>query len=371
MDVMTFTTPAKITTGIGALGELPDIARSLGTTALVVTGRSAMRKAGVTDRVADLLASCGVETSVFDDVEPEPSVECVDRGREACRTAACDVVLGVGGGSALDVAKAVGALAGEEATTAEFQAGLTMPEMGLPIVAIPTTSGTGSEATKNSVLSNHQQQIKKSIRGDRLLPRAVILDPELTVSVPPYVTACTGMDALTQAIESFTSMNGTPITDSMAIHSFRLLARSLVRSVECGDDVEARADTAYGSLLAGLALATARLGVVHGLAHPLGVRYGIPHGLVCGVLLPGAIKLNREAAAEKYALLSEIVGCELLEYVEKLLVDVGLPTSLAEHRIPEGDFAGIIAESMPSGSLKANAKKVTEADLEVILKDVC
>jgi len=366
--VTAFVSPARIITGMGRLAELGTETRRHGQRALLVTGRRALKAAGITDRALVSLQEAGVEVAVFDDVPPEPDVASVDRGREAARHHRADVLVGIGGGSALDVGKAIAGLAGQAEPTAAFHAGKVLPETGRPIVAVPTTAGSGAEVTPNAVLSDPERPIKQSIRGAALLPQTVILDPELTVSLPPEATAASGMDALTQAIESFWSMGATPLTEALSWAAARLIDGSLVAAHRDGNDRAAREAMAYGSLMAGLALANARLGCVHGMAHPLGCRLHLPHGLVCAALLPHVIRLNREAAPEKHARLRRLFGADPAKHVDSLLDKLGLPRTLGRHGLKRADFAAIVAESMPSGSLKANPKPVTEQDVEAILE---
>ncbi len=366
----TFATAGKIVTGRGAFGELASLVGTFGRSALLVTGRSAMRQAGVTDRAVGALSEAGCRVAVYEDVPPEPTLAAVDTGREVCRRDRAEVVVGIGGGSVLDVAKAIGGLARSERETAAFFAGEPVPERGVPVIAVPTTAGTGAEVTRNSVLSDPSGPAKQSIRGDALMPAVAIVDPELTVSMPQGVTARSGMDALTQAIESYWSIHATPITESLAIRAIELINRHLPAAYDRGDDLDAREGMAYGSLIAGMAFANSRLGAVHGLAHPLGIRYHIAHGEVCAILLPHVMRLNHQAALGKYDRIGEIVGGDAADVAASVLTRLGLPTSLEHTGLCEDDFPTIVAESMPSGSLKANPKKVTEDDLLEILRAV-
>ena len=306
-----FTTAGEIVTGSGCLASVGDKLAALGMRALIVTGRRAMQEAGITDSAAALVG----EAVLFSEVESDPSAATVDRGRALCRDRACEFVIGLGGGSALDAGKAIAGLANETAPVAEFMNGRKLDHGGIPFVAIPTTAGTGSEATPNAVLSIPEQNVKKSIRDASYLPRIAVVDPELTLSVPPGVTAQTGMDALTQAIESYISIHATPLTEALSLQAIELLARSLTDAHDDGTNLAAREDCLYGSLLAGMALANARLGAVHGLAHPIGVRYGVPHGLVCAVLLPPVLRMNEDFAEEKFERMSDVVGQSIIEFV--------------------------------------------------------
>ncbi|MEW6358056.1 MAG: iron-containing alcohol dehydrogenase [Planctomycetota bacterium] len=366
----TFITAPKIITGAGTLADCGKEAAMFGRSCLLVTGRGALRRAGVTDRLVDLLAEHGVAAHVYDGVSGEPTLDMVDEGRKLVHDLKIHFVIGAGGGSAMDAGKVVAGLAHEDAPCAEFHQGREVEKPGIPFIAIPTTSGTGSEVTKNGVITDPTAKVKQSIRHDSFMAKLVIVDPELTLSAPRDITAHTGMDALTQAIESYTSIHATPLTDALSFEAVALICRSLAAACEDGDDIAARSDMAYGSLMAGMALANARLGAVHGLAHPLGVRYGIPHGLVCGVLLPRVMRLNSEAAKEKYAKIARMVNKDAIAFVEELSEKVGLPKDLSKYNVPRDDFDAIIAESMPSGSLKANPKPVTEDDLRVILEEV-
>jgi alcohol dehydrogenase class IV len=363
----TFFTAGKIVTGRGAFNQLASCASRFGRNVLVVTGRSAMRKAGITDRAIKSLEAAGCSVALFQDVPPEPSLDSVDAGLTLLREGGADGVVGIGGGSVMDVAKAIGGLARSSDTTEAHFAGKALPDEGVPIIAIPTTAGTGAEVTRNSVLSHPTEPMKQSIRGDVLMPTVAIVDPELTVHMPPEVTARSGMDALTQAIESYWSIHATPITEPLALSAIDLVSRNLLRAFDDGDDLDAREAMTYGSLSAGMAFANSRLGAVHGMAHPLGIRHHIPHGEVCAILLPHVMRLNRQAVPEKYDRISQIVGGDAADFAADMLEALDVPTTLAHVGLKASDFDVIVAESMPSGSLKANPKAVTVDDLLEIL----
>ena len=363
-----FRTAGEIVTGVGALACVGERAATLGRRALVVTGRQAMRAAGFTGRVLLSLEEAGVVAAVFEEVEHDPDVATVDAGRARCREAGCDVVIGLGGGSAIDAAKAIAGLANETEPTAVFHDGKPICAPVLPLIAIPTTSGTGAEVTKNAVISDRARGVKQSIRAEAMMPAVAIVDPELTVPCPPAVTAASGMDALVQAIEAFTSVKATPITEALAFDAARLLLRGLPRAWEDGTDLDAREACAYGSLMAGMAFANARLGAVHGIAHPLGARYGLEHGVVCALLMPHVMRMNRDHVGDKYDRLSHAAGRDIIEAVEGLVERFGLRSALEGVSIPREDFAAVAAESLPSGSLKANPKPVTAEDVIRVLE---
>jgi alcohol dehydrogenase class IV len=363
-----FTTAREIITGTGAIACLGERAAALGRSALVVSGCSAMRRSGTMDEVAAILDEAGVEAATFEEVEHDPDVECVDEGRAFCLEMGCNVVIGLGGGSAMDAAKAIAALANESCPTAVYLDGKAITQRGLPLIEVPTTAGTGAEVTRNAVLSDRTRCLKKSIRAESMMPAVALVDPNLTLSCPPEVTAASGMDALVQAIEAFTSLNANPLTDSLAFDAARRLIQWLQPAYTDGRNVEAREQCAYGSLMAGMALANARLGAVHGIAHPLGARYGLAHGAVCALLMPHVMRMNAASVGDKYDRLSVVAGGDIIAFVAGLVERFGLRAALDGVAIQPDHFPAIIAESLPSGSLKANPRKLTGEDVEAVLE---
>jgi len=362
-----FRTVPAIHFGWGAIEELGPIVARWGRRALLVTGRQALRQADITDRLLSLLSAAGVDVVPFEEVEPDPDVATCDKARRICRKQAIEVVIGAGGGSAMDAAKVSAGLANELPDTREYHSDRTPSAPGLPFVAVPTTSGTGAEATPNGVISDRERGLKKSIRHPSFLARAAVVDPELTVPLPPKVTAHCGLDAFVQAVESYTSRQAWPLTEGISLRATQLIAQHIRQAYEDGRNREARTAMSAGSLMAGIALANARLGIVHGLAHSLGIRLGLPHGLICGVLLPHAIELNRDAAWEKYEALSALIGVDVAELTRSLLQEFDMPSDFSAAGLREADFPGIVSEAMASGSTKANPKEVTEEDVVEIL----
>lgn len=372
--------PARTIFGWGKVGEIGSEAKKLGKRALVVTGRSFLRTSGVLDQLVQALGEAGVEAVLFSQVEAEPSLATVEEGRTLLAEEGCDLVIGAGGGSGMDAAKAIAGLAREEGQVKDYFAGREITQPGLPWIAVPTTAGTGAEATKNSVLSHYESRVKKSIRSDFWVADLVLWDPQLSSHMPPELTAATGMDALTQAIESYTSRWANPFTDGLARRAISLIGRNILLAYREGENREAREGMALGCYLAGIALTNARLGVVHGLAHPLGILYKLPHGLVCGVLLPYAMEYNLRVAKRKYADTAALMGLDTggltsqeaarlaLKRVRELNKKMGLPPGLGELGLKEEDFDFIIRETMPSGSTAANPREVTAAGVRAILK---
>ncbi len=332
--------------GSGAIEQAGQWCAQLGNKALLVTGRGSLRRSGWLDEIVSNLSDHGIAVTVFEGAEPEPSVATVESGRQRLREAGCDIMIAVGGGSSLDVGKAIGALAGESGEAAEYQRGRQITEPGVPIIAVPTTSGTGSEVTPNAVLIDQERGVKASLRGDGLVPKVAIVDPQLTLTLPPAATAFAGIDAFTQALEGFTSTGANLVTDKFAAEALVHLA--------------------------------ARLGLVHGLAHPIGVASGQPHGRVCGLLLPHVIDFNLEVTQEKYARTARIVGItddsndeaaalSLHDWVAELVGDLQIGQSLSDLGISEEDLEPMIAPAMASGSTRHNPREITEHELTEFL----
>lgn len=378
MRVDTFYLPTCIRTGRGCFDDLGTILPSGGKHALLVCGRHA-RSSGLVDRARSLARERGLSLTVYDGAVREPDLTMVQEGIDLARADDCEVVIGLGGGSAIDLAKAVAGLARLEGAVDDYFAGRAVDGPPLSLVAVPTTAGTGAEVTKNAVLIDRRSGIKSSIRDDRWFPRWAIVDPELTLSMPADVTASSGSDALCQAIEAYTSIGATPITDSLAERAIALIGGALQRACEAGDDLDAREDMAYGSLLAGMALANARLGAVHGMAHPLGVTYGLAHGVVCGLLLPYTMAYNAPETP-KYARVAQLLGAAVpgmtdpelrqaaIVHVTRLLNAIGIPQHLGPLGVRAEDLDAIVEASLPSGSLKHNPRPLDAHDVRRILE---
>ena len=274
-----FATATRVIFGAGVLREVGPLGSEMGHRALVVMGRSVERAAPL----LDVLTAEGMGLVTFS-VVGEPTTEVAREGTEQARQAACDLVIGFGGGSALDTGKAIAALLTNGGDPLDYLEvigkGRPLTQPCAPYIAIPTTAGTGAEVTRNAVLLSPEHRVKVSLRSPLMLPRLALVDPELTVSLPPETTATTGLDAMTQVMEPFVSNKANPLTDALCREGMRCAARSLRRAYEHGDDPVARADMALVSLFGGLALANAKLGAVHGFAGPLGGMFPGPHGAI-------------------------------------------------------------------------------------------
>jgi alcohol dehydrogenase class IV len=377
-----FATAARIIFGAGALKDVGLIARESGTRALVVTGRNTERAA----RLIELLRGASVAATPFA-VANEPTIDAIVRGTAAGRDAKCDLVIGFGGGAALDAAKAISALLANGGEVLDYLEvvgrGQPLTRAALPCIAIPITAGTGSEVTRNAVLASPEHRVKASLRSPLMIPRVALVDPELTLDLPPAITASTGLDALTQLIEPYVSCRANPLTDALCVDGIRRAARSLRRAYENGRDLAAREDMALASLFGGLALANAGLGAVHGFAAPIGGMFPAPHGAVCAALLPHVIRTNLHAlrtraansdVLRRYDEVARLVtgdgsatADDAMRWVAELTAALAIPR-LATYGIGEGDFPAIVTAAAKASSMKANAIALTNEELAGILR---
>ena len=377
-----FYAPGKIIFGPGGLSQVGAEAKRLGNKALIVLGKSAMKKSGALDRLTHLLTENNLEYIIYENIPSDPTVETIDTGTGLARKENCNLVIALGGGSVLDTGKAISAMVTNEGSVANYQEiegkGRKFQHKTLPFVAIPTTSGTGSEATKNAVITNTEFSLKKSIRDHMLIPEVALVDPELTLSLPPRITAICGGDALTQCIESYLGKKSQEITDALALYAIGLVGKSLVKAVKEGKNLEARKDMAMAALLSGICLSNSGLGVVHALSHPLGVYYKIPHGLSCAVLLPYVMEYNLPVVTKKLAKIAQSLGEDIsllseteaaqraVEKIKEILSQARIKSNLSEWDIKKEDFSQLI-KGAKGGSLNNNPRDTSDEDLIELL----
>ena len=282
--------------GVGKLNEIYQIIPKFGTNVLFVIGGSSLKRSGKWNEISEEMERKSIQYSLVS-VDNEPSPTLVDQIAANYRDKNINLVIGIGGGSVTDAAKAISAMIPKEDSVKNYLEGVgtkTHDGVKIPYIAIPTTSGTGSEATKNAVIAEvGPNGFKKSLRHDNLIPNIAIIDPELMISCPPSITAACGMDAFTQLLEAYVSTNSSPMTDALAYSGMKFMSKNMISACSTGaSDVKVRAAMAYGSLMSGITLANAGLGIVHGLASPIGGFFDIPHGVVCGTLLAEATRIN-------------------------------------------------------------------------------
>ena len=377
-----FATATRIIFGTGTLSEVGPLARQMGSRALVVTGQTVARA----DPLLDGLAAAGIQTTTYS-VTGEPTIGMARIGTHRAREAGCDLVIGFGGGSAIDTGKAIAALLTNEGDPLDYLEvigqGQPLAHPPLPYVAVPTTAGTGAEVTRNAVLASPDHRVKVSLRSALMLPRLAVVDPELTYTLPPAVTASTGLDALTQVLEPYVSHLANPMTDAICREGMRRAARSLRRAYEQGSDAAARADMSLASLFGGLALANAKLGAAHGFAGPMGGMFHAPHGVICGRLLPHVMAVNVRAlhdrmpeseALRRYDEAAQILtgdptatADDGVAWVQELCDALDVP-GLASYGITPEDFPLLIEKASRSSSMRGNPIKLTEGEMEEILR---
>jgi alcohol dehydrogenase class IV len=363
-----FATAGRIVFGSGAVGELPGVAHSFGDRVLVVTGGHPDRHV----REFEALRLAGQAVAVFA-THGEPTVALVREGVARLREISASVVVAIGGGSAVDAGKAIAAMATNPGDVLDYLEvvgrGAPLVSAPLPCVAVPTTAGTGAEVTRNAVLGVPEAHVKVSLRSALMLPRVALVDPDLTRDVPAPVRAASGLDALTQLIEAYVSIRATRFTDALCLDGLRAGGGALLALSRAPDDAGARAKMSYASLLSGMALANAGLGVVHGLAAPLGGMFGAPHGALCAALLAPAMRANiaaLDAADAEHPVLarysqvaavltgrSEARPEAAVAYVRALVDDLGVP-GLARYGVRDVDAPEIAARALKANSMKAN-----------------
>jgi alcohol dehydrogenase class IV len=373
-------TAGRIVFGRGCFDELPDHVAALGRRVLLVTGASAERT-GAQQRLRERgLPLLGLRFGT------EPTTAAVCEGVALARDHGAEVVVGIGGGSVLDGAKAIAALLQNPGDPLDYLEvvgrGRALENPSLPCVAVPTTAGTGSEVTRNAVLSAPEHAVKVSLRSASMLPRLALVDPLLTVGLPPALTGSTGLDALTQLVEPLVSRRSNPVTSALCRDGIARAARSLRRACQDGSDLDAREDMSLASLLGGIALANAGLGAVHGFAGPLGGRLGAPHGALCACLLPHVIRTNADALrrrapespaldrlAEAARLLTGRPGAtpeEGADWLEELGAWLEIP-GLARHGLTAADIPAVLPQARAASSMKANPIDLTDDELTTIL----
>ncbi|MGQ9734677.1 MAG: iron-containing alcohol dehydrogenase family protein [Candidatus Bipolaricaulia bacterium] len=368
--LFTFYLPTKILFGSGAVENLgPELDERGLKSALIVTDPG-VREAGLLARVEDQLRAYKIGYEVYDKVVPNPTVGSIEAALPLAKGK--EVLIGLGGGSSLDTAKALNLLKSHGGRVLDWEGNETVPGPCGPLIAIPTTAGTGSEVTFIAQITVPERKQKVPIVSRYLAPDLAIVDPELTRSLPPKLTAATGMDALTHAIEAATSIAAQPLADLLAFRAIELIHEFLPRAVKDGTvDMEARTKMAFASLLAGMAFNNGWVALAHALAHALGGLYDLPHGLCCALALPVAMEYNLEARRERYARIAELLGERSAEggitRIKELNRELGLPSGLRELGIGEDDVPKIAELALADGSLLFNPREVTAEELAKLI----
>lgn len=376
-----FTAPTRVIFGCGAIAKIPQLVGGKGKRILLVTGNSSTRAKPIIDKLTS------AECKVFQyKIDGEPTIEKVEKGVDIARNGECQLILGIGGGSAIDAAKAIAALAPNKGKLLDYLevigSGKELEADPLPFIAIPTTAGTGAEVTKNAVIHSPEHQVKVSLRSSLMFPDVAIVDPELTITMPPEITATTGIDALSHLLETFVCNQPSPMTDALCREGLRRIATSLRNAYDNGGDLQARTDMSLASMLGGMALANVKLGAVHGFAGPLGGMFPVPHGGACAALLPKVMEINirevkRENLSDSLArfdelgqILTDNPGAKAVDgirWIKEMVKYLKIP-ALSAYGLTSSAFTTLSEKAKNASSMKGNPVLLCDGDLFEILE---
>lgn len=374
-----FVLPTKIVYGPGCISSLLDeLAIFDGKRPIIVTDKG-VKQAGILDKITAILQRGNIEYTVYDGVEPNPKDVNVEEGAKVAREFNADSIIAVGGGSPIDCAKSIGVLLAHNGDKIKKYEGKTAATKPLPLlVTIPTTSGTGSELTFSSVITDTENNYKMTVKSQYTAAKVAICDPELTLSVPAHITASTGMDALTHAIEAYTAKCAEPISDAVALYATELIYNNLVSAVNEGSNLEARSGMLLGSMLAGIAFSHSDVASVHCIAESLGGVYDLPHGVCNAIFLPHVMEYNMDYCIERYARIAKSMGLEFeneregaekaVEAVKKLALDVKLPL-FSSLNVNAEDFDKLAEMSLRNISTESNPRTMTKEDYLTVIKN--
>jgi len=378
-DTYALELPKKTYFGIGAVEKIREAVKVLKVSnALIITDRGVIN-AGLVDTLMKELSSTTVKTSIFDEVEPEPTVESIENVAKSLEKTGCiDLLIAVGGGSVMDTAKCVNVVAMNGGSILDYEDDIKNPRpirKLLSLIAVPTTAGTGSEASIWAVFTDTKRKLKTSTSDPKLIADIAILDPNMTKTMPPTLTAATGMDALTHAIEAYVCIYANPITDAFSVQAIKLIAENLRTAVEDGENMEARANMILASFMAGSAFSNSSLGIVHTMAEALGGFYRISHGITNTLILPHVMEFNLSANVEKFTKIAEFMGANVagldvnkaskksVSAVKVLSRDIGLPQTLREVGVKREDFPALVDITFKWANESGNPREVSKKQL--------
>ncbi len=377
--IISLRSPRLILAGLGASERLGQEASGIGAKRVLLVTDQGVVESGVAEKIHGQLKREGMEVEIFKEVLPDPDIENAEACIEVAKKGRFELIIGLGGGSPMDIASITSVMLKNPGTIYDYFGINLVKNPGVPTILIPTTAGTGAEVTPNAILTDKKEKLKKAIVSPHILPRISIVDPLLTISMPPSVTSSSGIDALTHAIESYTSNNATILTDLFAKEAIVMIGRSLRTAVANGNNLEARYDMSIGSLYAGISLANAGVTAVHALAYPLGGRFNIPHGIANGLLLPYVMEFNVLGNIPKFAQVSKLLG-ERVEHlslldqayhsaraVKAIYKDLKIPQSLGELNVPKEAISEMARSAINVTRLMGNnPRKMTVEDVEKI-----
>lgn len=374
MNEFTFSVPQNIIVGRGSLAKLPEVAeKSGGKKAFIISGPH-LNKMGIVQSCVDALKAKEIESSVFTETEGNPSVETVDKASAAYKESGADFIVALGGGSPMDVAKAVGVVARYGGSITEYEGADKVPGDIIPLIAVPTTAGTGSEVTAFSVITDHSRNYKLTVFSYKLIPSYAILDAKLLTTAPASVAAACGIDAMVHALEAYISTAASPFSDAMAEKALELIGANIRCYVANRGDIEAAENMLVGSLFAGIAFSWARLGDVHAMSHPVSAYFNVPHGVANAILLPTIVEYNMLADKGKYLNIYNYIAklpAASEEFTADMLVDelldlnesLGIPAGLEEVGVTKDKFDAMADDAMKSGNIAVNPRSTTKKDV--------
>ena len=391
MNEFSFSVPQNITVGKGSLTKLPEIAKKSGGSHAFLMSGPHLAKMGLVEKAANSLKSAGIAVDTFTDIEGNPSVETVDKATAAFKEAGADFIVAFGGGSPMDVAKAVGVTAKYGGSITEYEGAHKVPGPIIPLIAIPTTAGTGSEVTAFSVITDHSRDYKLTVFSYEILPAYAILDAELLTTAPASVAAACGIDAFIHAEEAYISTAASPFSDAMAEKAMSLIGKNIRRFVANRGDIEAAESMLVGSLFAGIAFSFARLGNVHAMSHPVSAFFDVPHGVANAVLLPVIAEYNALADHGRYltiyndispvpAYAEEFEPMMLVDAIRELCGEIGIPENLTEAinnasktgpvsaEEIENKIEAMTVDAMKSGNIAVNPRSSRQCDIEMLYR---
>ena len=391
MNPFEFFIPQNIIVGAGTLVRLPECAQKLGGTHAMLLSGPTLRKMGIVDKAAKYLEDAGMKVDIFTEIEANPSVTTVEKATTAFKEAGADFIVALGGGSPMDVAKAVGVTAKYGGSITEYEGAHKVPGKIIPLIAIPTTAGTGSEVTAFSVITDHSRDYKLTVFSYELFPSYAILDPELLTSAPASVAAACGIDAFIHAEEAYVSTAASPFSDAMAEKAMELIGKNIRRFVARRTDLEAAEAMLTGSLFAGIAFSFARLGNVHAMSHPVSAFFDVPHGVANAVLLPVIAEYNALADHGRYltiyndispvpAYAEEFEPMMLVDAIRELCGEIGIPANLTEAinnasktgpvsaEEIENKIEAMTVDAMKSGNIAVNPRSSRQCDIEMLYR---
>ncbi|BCJ88246.1 iron-containing alcohol dehydrogenase family protein [Effusibacillus dendaii] len=374
-----FHLPSLIEFGYGKASRLGERLLQLGVNNVFLVTDKGVESTGILNRLSESLQATGIQFDIYTDVEPDPSIETINRGAEAFQVKRYDCIVAVGGGSPIDAAKGIRVVASNGGSIGDYAGVNRIPAASaIPLIAIPTTSGTGSEVTIFGVYSDWHNNVKVTVTSPYMAPSIALVDPELTGTLPAKMTAASGIDALAHGIETFFSLRSRPVSDALAMEAISVVNANLRRAVQDGSDIDARVGMSHGSLLAGMAFNNGFLGLAHAIGSALSGHCHVPHGIAIGLLLPHVVEFNTPVRPEKVAKIAELMGVKTggakelaggaAPAVAQLVQDIGLPTRLREVGVPQEKLADIARDSFKSGMMKWNPRQPSEAEVLEILK---